>query len=255
MRSHSIDGQVRLPPRQEDETEPLRQVSHEAGHRLEHEVVGVDQVEVVDDEHGLRPIPGLQVSDQLVDCVRPSGRTVAAAPGAVTTSRRQTVQGSNHTGPELDTVTVGLVQRQPRRRRRGLGHPPGDERRLSRAGGRHNQCQWRVHHLVEEVEQTRATDVVLRPRGTTQLRPMQRRQRRRAQRRSCSGRLCLQPAYSRAPGQRSERSGGGPPLPGNRSRRLVSGAAHRVRRPALRCEGERPYGADCSPSSAAGTPM
>ena len=142
----------------------------------QHQLVVVDQVEVVDDEHGRRLYPGIEIGEQLVHGVDACPRTSQQRQSTIAASRHQRVQGGNRTGPELDELTVGLVQGQPGARRRRLCRPAGDERRLSGARGRDDEGERAAGHLLEEVEQARAADVVPRGRRTTQLLSMQRHQ-------------------------------------------------------------------------------
>ena len=103
--------------------------SHEVRHGLGDEVVDIDEVEVIDDEHGRR--------SDLASRSAIAGRPRRPASGTLQ-QRQSTVaaSGANSSRAAITATRTGrrhgpFVQRQPRGGRRRVGGPPGDERCLS----------------------------------------------------------------------------------------------------------------------------
>ena len=140
--------------------EPRWQVLDQQGERSTDGHV-VDEVEVVDDHERRRAILEHPVIQQLVDDLdavterpQPDGRGL---PEAV----HERLDDGDEIRPELAGVLVRLVQGQPCDVTRALGRPPGEQRRLPRAGRGHHQGERSDGHLVEQLEEAVAADMVL----------------------------------------------------------------------------------------------
>ena len=90
--SHPIDGHVRLPSRDEDEREPVGCRARSA-RPTRARVVVVDEVEVVDDDHGRRSGAGVEVGEQLVHGAGAGGGQPEHPAARSLTSRRERRRG------------------------------------------------------------------------------------------------------------------------------------------------------------------